>query len=285
MHKLPKLLNYFARLVQSCDVPGKYRFYEATKHKFNRHLITYHIKGSEFSIPWDQWCFWKNYGPENYYLDEILPFTQILNDQLESFDFIDLGADVGVVSSLVNKHCIALNNIIALEPNPTVFDVLQQNLLNISVKHLVFKNAISNFDGYGQFSFKSKQGSDHEGHLVNNLTGKTKVTTLDSLIDNHNIVLAKHLAIKIDVEGQEKAMFAGAKKTIQKADKVIILLELHPEVLKRDKQTAEDLFSEAEKIRSFTWLVPIQDNKPVDRNLNFYDQFPLQQYDVIGIAD
>ena len=112
-----------------------------------------------------------------------------------------------------------------------------------------------------------------------------KVTTLDSIIDNNNIVLAKHLAIKIDVEGQEKAMFAGAKKTIQKADKVIILLELHPEVLTRDNQTAEELFSEAEKIRSFTWLVPIQDNKPVDRNLNFYDQFPVQQYDIIGIAD
>jgi len=285
MHKLPRLLNYFARLAQSYDVPGKYRFYEATKHKFSRCLITYNIKGSEFSIPWDQWCFWKNYGPENYYLDEILPFTQILNDQLESFDFIDLGADVGVVSSLVNKHCTALNNIIALEPNPTVFNVLQQNLLNMSVNHLAFKNAISNFDGYGQFSFKSEQGSDHEGHLVNNLTGKTKVTTLDTLINNNNIVLAKNLAIKIDVEGQEKAMFAGAKETIQKADKVIILLELHPEVLTRDKQTAEDLFSEAEKIRSFKWLVPIQDNKQVDRNLNFYDQFPVQQYDIIGIAD
>jgi len=285
MHKLPKLLNYLIRFAQCNEVPGKYRFYEATKHKFNRSLITYNIKGSEFSIPWDQWCFWKNYGPENYYLEEILPFTQTLNDQLDSFDFIDLGADVGVVSALVNKYCIALNNIIALEPNPTVFNVLKQNLLNISTRHLAFKSAVSNFDGYGQFSFQSEQGSDHEGHLVNNSTGKTEVTTLDSLIDKHGIVLAKNLAIKIDVEGQEKAMFSGAKNTIKKADKVIVLLELHPEVLTRDKQTAEDLFREAEKIRSFKWLVPIQDNKPVIRRLNFYDQFPVQQYDIIGIAD
>jgi len=285
MHKLPKLLNYMVRFSQCNEVPGKYRFYEATKHKFNRSLITYNIKGSEFSIPWDQWCFWKNYGPENYYLEEILPFTQALNDQFDYFDFIDLGADVGVVSALVNKYCIALNNIIALEPNPTVFNVLKQNLLNISARHLAFKSAVSNFDGYGQFSFQSEQGSDHEGHLVNNSTGKTEVTTLDSLIDKHGIVLAKNLAIKIDVEGQEKAMFSGAKNTIKKADKVIVLLELHPEVLTRDKQTAEDLFREAEKIRSFKWLVPIQDNKPVNRSLNFYDQFPVQQYDIIGIAD
>jgi FkbM family methyltransferase len=285
MHKVSRLLNYCVRSIQLHEVPGKYRLYEATKHKFNRNLLTYNIKGSEFSIPWDQWCFWKNYGPENYYLEEILPFTKILNDKLDTFDFIDLGADVGVVSALVNKYCYSLNNIIALEPNPIVFYVLKQNLLNMSAKHLAVNNAISNFDGYGKFSFKNEQGSDHEGHLVKNASGKTKVTTLDSLINSNNIELAKNIAIKIDVEGQEKAVFEGANETIKKADKVIVLLELHPEVLTRDKQTAEDLFREAEKIRTFKWFVPIQGNKPVDRGLNFYKQFPLQQYDVIGIAD
>lgn len=126
MHKISYLLNAVIKLIQCYEVPGKYRLYEATKHKYNRSLITYKIKGSEFSIPWDQWCFWKNYGPENYYLEEILPFTQLLNNELKYFDFIDLGADVGVVSALVNKHCIGVNHIIALEPNPSVFKVLNQ---------------------------------------------------------------------------------------------------------------------------------------------------------------
>jgi hypothetical protein len=62
-------------------------------------------------------------------------------------------------------------------------------------------------------------------------------------------------------------------------------LELNPEVLTRDKQTAEYLFSEAAKIRSFKCLVPIKANKLVNRSLNFYEQFPAQQYDIIGIAD
>jgi len=284
MHKISKLLNFFIKFAQCHEVAGKYRFYEATKYKFNRSLITYNIKGSEFSIPWDQWCFWKNYGPENYYLEEILPFAQILNDNFDAFDFIDLGADVGVVSALINKHCKCLNKIIALEPNPAVFSVLEQNLLNMSASHRVFKKAISNFDGSGYFEFQCEQGSDHEGHLINDSTGKTEVTTLDSLMSNNKIALNKNIAIKIDVEGQEKAMFSGARKTIKAADKVIVLLELHPDVLTRDKQTPEELFKEAEKLRDFTWLVPIQNNKKVDRTKNFYQQFPLQQYDVIGIA-
>jgi FkbM family methyltransferase len=285
MHKAPFLLNIFVKFIQCHEVPGKYRFYEATRNKCKRLLISYFIKDCEFSVPWDQWCFWQNYGPNNYYLEEILPFTQILNDKLEHFDFIDLGADVGVVSALVNKHCNNLHSIIALEPNPTVFNILQQNLANISPNHLTFKKAISNFDGYGQFSFHSEQGSDHEGHLINNMSGETEVTTLDSLIKNNNITLKKNIAIKIDVEGQERAMFLGAEDTIKKANKVVILLELHPYVLKRDNQTPEDLLIAAEKLRNFTWFVPLQGNKEVNRTVDFYEQFPLQQYDIIGIAD
>jgi FkbM family methyltransferase len=285
MNKISKLLNSFAKFVQCHEVPGKYRFYEATKYKHNRSLITYRIQGAEFSIPWDQWCFWKNYGPENYYLDEIVPFTDVLNDSLVEFDFFDLGSDVGVVSALVNKYCEGLSHIIAVEPNPTVFKVLEENLSNISLNHLAFNKAISDFNGYGHFTFKSEQGSDHEGHLVDGSSGKTEVVTVDSLIANNKINVAKNIAIKIDVEGQEKALFAGAKSTIKNAEKVVVLLELHPEVLTRDNQTAEDLFEEAEKIRNFTWLVPIQGNKIVDRTKSFYKQFPLQQYDVIGIAE
>jgi FkbM family methyltransferase len=285
MHKIPYLLNVFIKFIQCYEVPGKYRLYEATKHKYNRSLITYEVKGSEFSIPWDQWCFWKNHGPENYYLEEILPFTQVLNNQLVKFDFIDLGADVGVVSALVNKHCEGVNKIIALEPNPRVFNVLKKNLSNISSNHTAFNKAVSNFNGYGQFSFNSEQGSDHEGHLINNSTGKTRVTTVDSLIEDNNISIAKNIAIKIDIEGQEKAVFSGAKNTLQQANKVVILLELHPDVLTRAQQTPEELFLEAEKIRNFTWLVPIQGNKAVDRSRVFYQQFPLQQYDIIGIAE
>jgi len=187
MHKLLKPINALIKFIQCHEIRGKYRLFELTKHICNGYLITYKIKGANFSIPWDQWCFWKNYGPENYYLDEILPFTHLLNEQLEQFDFIDLGADVGVVSVLINKHCNGLNNIIALEPNPKVYNVLKENLANISEKHRAFNEAISDFNGSAQFQFNDSQGSDHEGHLINNSLGKTGVTTLDTLIEKNKI--------------------------------------------------------------------------------------------------
>ncbi len=251
----------------------------------NRSLITHTIAGKKFSVPWDQWCFWKNYGPENYYLDEMLPFTAKLN---QHFDFFDLGADVGTVSALINKYCNGLNRIIAVEPNPITFDVLIQNLQNISPKNITFNQAISNFNGFANFSFDENQGSDHEGHIVVDKSdysqAKTVVNTLDSLVENNNLELHANIAIKIDIEGQEKEFFSGASHTIQVAEKVIILLELHPEVLARACQTPEEIFSEAEKLRSFQWLVPLLNNYKVDRTKPFFEQCPLQQYDVIGIA-
>ena len=107
---------------------------------------------------------------------------------------------------------------------------------------------------------------------------------MDSLIDKNQIKLSKNIVIKIDVEGQEQAVFRGAQNTIKQADKVIVLLELHPDTLTRDDLTAEEIFDEAEAVADFNWLVPLLNNKVVNRNTTFFEQFPSQQYDVIGIA-
>jgi FkbM family methyltransferase len=284
MKRLPKLLNFIIRFIQCHDIPGKYRLYEATKHKLHNRLITYNIENSEFSVPWDQWCFWLNCGPENYYLDEIIPFTNSLNQQLGSFDFFDLGADVGVVSALVNQYCPKLNAIYAFEPNPTSYKILQENIVNIDRKHKAYNLAVSDFNGQCEFTFNEQQGSDHEGHINKNASGITHVRTLDDIISENQEVLSKNLVFKIDVEGQEMATLKGAKQVIRSADKVVVLLELHPDVLKRDKQTAEDILEAAEDIRCFTWYVPLLGNIRIDRNKTFYSQFLINQYDIIGIS-
>ena len=47
--------------------------------------------------------------------------------------------------------------------------------------------------------------------------------------------------------------------------------------------TAEDIFAAAEAVANFKWLVPLFDNKEVNRVAPFFQQFPNQQYDVIGL--
>jgi FkbM family methyltransferase len=279
---LPFVLNPLIRFIQRHEVPGKYRLYQATQKTYGHFLVRYNISGAFFSVPWDQWCFWKNYGPENYYLDEILPFTNILNNELEAFDFFDLGADVGVVSALVNKYCINLKSIHAFEPNPKSYQVLSQNIQGMGEQHLSYNKAVSDFNGQCDLVFNASQGSDHEGHIDKSTKGNTAVVRLDDAIVVNN--LCANRVFKIDVEGQEIATLKGAKNLIGTANKAVMLLELHPDVLTRDQQTAEDIFEEAEAIRPFKWLVPLLNNVEVNRELPFFEQFPHQQYDVIAVS-
>jgi hypothetical protein len=90
--------------------------------------------------------------------------------------------------------------------------------------------------------------------------------------------------LKIDVEGQELQVIQGATNLIKQAEDVAVLLEIHPEVLKQTSTTAEQLFSELEKIRGFEWSVPKLQNQVIDRSHDFFEQFPLQQFDVIGLS-
>lgn len=281
MKKFPSFINQFLVYMQLNEVKGKYRFYLLTARLFKRFVIKHIVGQQTFYVPYDQWCFWKNYGPANYYLDEMLPFTQLINQQRSNFDFIDLGADIGTVSALVRQHCPQLQNIIAVEPNPSSFNILQHNH---SERAQVFNCAVSDFNGHCQFNFHAEQASDHEGHIDPKQAGNTKVVTLDTLINSTQLTLAKSIVIKIDVEGQELAVFKGAKELIQQADQVIVLLELHPDTLNRDGLTPEEIFQAAECIADFEWLVPLLDNAAVDRKIDFFKQFRLQQYDVIGIA-
>ncbi|WP_020408141.1 FkbM family methyltransferase [Hahella ganghwensis] len=287
----PSAVNWIITQIQRYDPPGKYFLYQHLKGRYGRHLIKHRIDNQDFYVPWDQWCFWYNRGPENYYLDEIDPFLEILRQEQGSIAFIDLGADIGIVSALVASRCKNLSTILAVEPNPRSYDILALNAAHLPVKAMTQEAAISNFTGSAYFHFDESVASDHEGHISltqaqetsNNY--QTKVTTFDTL--SKDLALTSHdcIAIKLDVEGQEKAFFEGASETIKSASKMIVLVELHPDVLKRENMTPEEIFEAAEKQRNFKWLVPLEGNQPVDRKTPFYDQFKHQQYDVIGITD
>lgn len=279
MKSFPGLLNRFFVWLQRSDIKGKYSFYKKTKDFFSDKLIIHDSAAGKFAVPYDQWCFWQTRGPANYYLEELAPFCSAINDYLGEFDFIDLGADVGVVSHLVANNCCKNQVIYAFEPNPISFKILEKNSQSSLNRFLAINKAISSFNGVAKFIFDDSVKSDHEGHLEINRTGSTAVSTLDNALQK--ITLNSDLAIKIDVEGQEAEIFKGAQSTLKKCEKAVILLEIHPDTLKRDGLTPEDIFDTMESIRKCRWHVPLL-NKTFDRSAPFFEQFPIQQYDLIG---
>jgi len=287
----PAYLNDVLAFLQKKDWRGKHRFYVWLSQHFANKVIIHTIDNRPFYVPVGEWCFWLEKGPENYYLDEFLPFCDVLNTLNTPFTLFDLGADIGTVSSLVAVHCKNLENVAAFEPNPKSFEVLKSNLDNLRQPVKCVKSAVSNFNGFATFHADPERLNDHEGYIDNSAEGDTVVTSLDNWLviqnqksEQNDFLLEKTLALKIDVEGQEIQLLLGAKALIKNADKVIILIEVHPQVLARTHHTPDDLFATAEQFRDFDWTVPLYKNTPVNRDLSFFEQVPVGQYDIIGIS-
>ena len=287
----PAYLNDVLVFLQKKDWRGKHRLYVWLSQHFANKVIIHTIDNRPFYVPVGEWCFWLEKGPENYYLDEFLPFCDVLNTLNTPFTLFDLGADIGTVSSLVAVHCKNLENVAAFEPNPKSFEVLKSNLDNLRQPVKSVKSAVSNFNGFATFHADPARLNDHEGYIDNSAEGDTVVTSLDNWLviqnqksEQHDFLLEKTLALKIDVEGQEIQLLLGAKALIKNADKVIILIEVHPQVLARTHHTPDDLFATAEQFRDFDWTVPLYKNTPVNRDLSFFEQVPVGQYDIIGIS-
>lgn len=285
IRRFPSWINCVLVWLQKSEWFGKHRFYLWMARHFPSKVITHHIDNRLFHVPVGEWCFWLEKGPENYYLDEFLPFCDALNAADKPFTLLDLGADIGTVSSLMAVHCRHLKNVVAFEPNPKSFAILTANLDNLHQSADAIQTAVSNFDGMASFHADPSRINDHEGYIERAGQGDTAVTSLDSWYRKQDsLVVEKTVALKIDVEGQEIQLLEGAQSLIEGADKVLILIEIHPEVLARTQHSPEHLFSAAEQVREFDWSVPLLAGKQVDRNVSFFEQFPVGQYDIIGIS-
>ncbi len=147
----PSCLNYVLVLLQKKEWRGKHRLYVWLSKYFAHKVITYNIDNSPFCVPIGEWCFWLEKGPEHYYLDEFLPFCDVLNHLNIPFTLFELGADIGNVSSLVAVHCAKVKNVVAFEPNTKSLDLLMANLDDFSQPTKCIQAAVSNFDGVANF--------------------------------------------------------------------------------------------------------------------------------------
>ena len=283
LRNLPGWLNRLVVWFQMHDAKGKYAFYRFMCKHFADRYVRYHFDEATFVLPVDEWCFWLEGGPSNYYLDEFGPFCDLLN-KLGHFSFFDLGADIGTVSALVSRNCARLQNVVAFEPNPGSYAMLRYNLARLDVPAVAVNQAVSDFEGMVSFTTGNTQTGDHEGHILPDSTGNTRVTSIDKYLAGQSIQLADKLVLKIDVEGQEIQAVKGALQTVQHASGAVLLLEIHPEVLASQKLTPEDMFAQIESMLDVTWFVPMYSQQIVDRQQPFFNQFPVKQYDVIALT-
>lgn len=134
---------------------------------------------------------------------------------------LDIGAYTGLYSLLAAK---AGADACAFEPNPKVYERLQQNIelnaLPVS-PHLI---ALSDYEGRASMELSKSTRLTSGGKLTSG--NDVVVTTVDGLN------LSNLTAIKIDVEGHECDVLRGAIETIRRYSPLIITEALTDEALK-----------------------------------------------------
>lgn len=117
----------------------------------------------------------------------------------EDITIIDCGANVGL-ATIYFKMNFPNANIIAFEPDPSIFAALRQNISSFGYNNIVCKNeAISNKDSILDFRIEG----GHSGMIINNSDLKdsirVKAIRLKSLLRAYKNITF----LKIDIEGEE----------------------------------------------------------------------------------
>jgi FkbM family methyltransferase len=131
---------------------------------------------------------------------------------------IDVGANIGVLSLVAAAAVGARGRVLALEPHPATFAQLVQNADESGLRMIVCRNvAAGPVAATVRFSDLT---SDDQNHLVGGGEGPVAVRmeTLDELAAN----LGEVTLLKIDVEGFEQGVLAGAPAVLSRTRHVLV---------------------------------------------------------------
>lgn len=140
---------------------------------------------------------------------------------------VDIGANAGIFSVLCGR---AGAFVISIEPIPTTFKMLQDNIIINELNERSILMNIGLAEKKGELEFTNNLGATNralyegEEKQQQHLTVRVAVDTLDNIIE---MVKYKPNLIKIDVEGFESFVIDGGIKTITDSGCNVVIMELN----------------------------------------------------------
>lgn len=167
--------------------------------------------------------------------------TRFLRGALRPGDvFVDVGANVGYFAILAGGWVGPAGRVIAVEPNPTLADLLTASVRLNMLEGVVapVRQAVAEVGGEqaplylsndsgntGLSSLTPSSGHLQSGTLSAGNAINVTTTTLSELAKVHN--LNRLDVLKIDVEGAEERVWAGATDVLQRLRPRFIICESH----------------------------------------------------------
>jgi FkbM family methyltransferase len=183
------------------------------------------------------------YFPSNY---EAENFAFLKTSCKRGAVVLDIGAHIGLFSTIAAKIAGNIGKVFAFEPAPKTVPVLQQTIRINKLETVIepINDAMGSSKGTITF-YASDEEADNSNSLVSykqdrKLNGvEVNVNTID------NFVLSRKLChvdfIKIDVEGAEYDTLRGGKAVFEKFRPAFILA-IHPEPIHKKGDCLEDIY-------------------------------------------
>jgi FkbM family methyltransferase len=215
----------------------------------------------------------------HYETAAIAYFAKEIDSFVEDAVLIDCGADIGAYSRLIMRQARKLREVILFEPNPKSYAILSRNFADARLPARAINAGVSNFVGFADLIGADQ--NPHGGYITPADSG-TPVTTIDSL----ELPAGSSLALKIDVEGEERAVLEGAARTITQAREFVIQLEAARVVADRIGQEPIEMLRFLNGLRPCRFTCFEEGSAlhhQVDLERPFFAQFP-ENYRVLDVA-
>jgi FkbM family methyltransferase len=163
---------------------------------------------------------------------EYEPFeSRLVREHIEAgMTVYNIGGNIGYYALLCSACVGALGKVLAFEPEPGNFELLQRNIGENGVQNIeLFPMAIGSALGTASLSISASNSGDHQLRDVRGREAiSVPVTTLDRLIAEGSI---EPNAIVMDVQGSELDVIMGAKDLLSAKSLRMIFFEFWPQGL------------------------------------------------------
>jgi FkbM family methyltransferase len=259
---------YFTELLKTLFKVPPNAFVIDTAYGFKIEIDPAHDKGVESSL-----FYTGTYEPGTLY---------VMKSLLKPGDtFIDVGANIGLMS-LFAASCIGPSGkILSLEPNPNTASILRRNReLNKFSSMNIIETAIGSEEGFAKI-FPNNHINRGGASLIRSGKGEQgieiKVQTLDYFIGDLNL---NPVLVKIDVEGFELEVLKGSKSLINGPDSPALIIEYSSERATGGGET-EDIFSLVKENKTYRVFRLEKSKESISNLIEIKDKSQLPNHDNI----